>query len=635
MTLTIAAGWVRLAMATLVLAVLVPLLALWSTLQPDVDKAERAPASDPLAMQDFAKTLAEDVLRQAVLCVGDAAAAHPDPSGPGFLGALKDCQQQRWGLTAIYGIAATTPVRLPASTDRGLAGDEPFGAAGPQVPLAIAQAAASGRVVHTALPEASGGRSRGVDQIVPLDGQPARVLVLRHRLSQLPRELLDKLGRDPQPALLVDAGPDSRGTLVPRNNGLRLVSDGNSWRPEWTRSRQGLLWLLSGLTGALLAAGLATMKIVEKSERFRSDIERAVPVGLRTMDRRGRILWANPAFLALSGWPADQIIGRGPPYVYWDDATRAERQDQLESVMGGNAPSATYTASFVRPDGSSWLARVNAHELDKGKGWMLACVDISEEALAAQRTASLLQALSRLELKAELFRQLEIQQHGHASTVAACALRLESAVASMEAHDWTGAEEKSRTALDVARKARAQALQLLQASKPEEPQLLTLWEAVEDGINAAQPLLPNSNTQFINSVDKDLPGVRLPRGVLVFIVSNLVHNGVRAMAGERLAQRRLTVFSDVAESMDQVHVLVEDHGCGMTRAQRDQAFQLGVSGYAEGNGFGLYNSRELARAWGGDLVVLQSATTGPLRGTTMQLTLPLARDAAIQDTRHG
>ena len=90
-----------------------------------------------------------------------------------------------------------------------------------------------------------------------------------------------------------------------------------------------------------------------------------------------------------------------------------------------------------------------------------------------------------------------------------------------------------------------------------------------------------------------------------------------------MAQRRLTVFSDEVEAAGQVHLLVEDHGCGMSEAQRSTAFELGVSGYAEGNGFGLCNSRELARAWGGDLVILQTATAGALRGTTMQLTLPL------------
>ncbi len=630
-----AGGWTRIAMATLVLAVLVPLLALWSTLLPrGIGPEARDPGNDSLVIRAFARSLSEDVLRQAVLCVGNAATKLAEAEAEAQAGGvevtnplaepLRECARERFGLTAIFVLAASKPVALPSSTAKGIAGEERFGDASHELLTAIGTAVSTSRVSYAPLPDASGGRSNGLDQVVPLFIKPATVLVLRHRLSHLPRDLLDRLGPNPQPALIVGADAKGRGTLLPRSGGLRLVADGNTWRPEWSRSSQGHIWLLTGLTVALLGAGLLAMKIVDQTERFRTDIERSVPVGLLTMDRHGRILWANPAFLALSGWPAEQVVGRLPPYVYWDDATRAERQDQLESLMNGRLPSDTYTANFMRPDGSTWPASVTAQKMQSGKGWMLACEDISDETAAAQRTARLLQALQHLQLKAELFRQLEIRLHGHASTVAACALRLESTVASIAAGDMSLASEKAKAVLETALKAKSQAVELLQASKPEEPQLVPLWDAVEDGISAAQLLMPNSNTLFINSVDKDLPRVRLPRGILLFIVSNLVHNGVRAMASERLAQRRLTVFSDEVEAAGQVHLLVEDHGCGMSEAQRASAFELGVSGYAEGNGFGLCNSRELARAWGGDLVILQTATAGALRGTTMQLTLPLA-----------
>src|SRR5207237_524009 len=50
---------------------------------------------------------------------------------------------------------------------------------------------------------------------------------------------------------------------------------------------------------------------------FRKAMEDSLLTGLRARDMEGRIIYVNPAFCKMVGWPADELIGRAPPMPYW------------------------------------------------------------------------------------------------------------------------------------------------------------------------------------------------------------------------------------------------------------------------------------------------------------------------------
>ncbi len=99
------------------------------------------------------------------------------------------------------------------------------------------------------------------------------------------------------------------------------------------------------------------------------------------------------------------------------------------------------------------------------------------------------------------------------------------------------------------------------------------------------------------------------------ILLNLVGNAVRYAPGGS------TVTIVIEKQADFVSICVEDEGQGVPIADRARVFEkferLGRSGDG-GSGLGLFISRKLARAMGGDLIVTD-ATAG---GASFQLTLP-------------
>ncbi|WP_419729321.1 XrtA/PEP-CTERM system histidine kinase PrsK [Lichenicola sp.] len=77
---------------------------------------------------------------------------------------------------------------------------------------------------------------------------------------------------------------------------------------------------------------------------------------------------------------------------------------------------------------------------------------------------------------------------------------------------------------------------------------------------------------------------------------------------------------------DRIVVEIRDRGCGMTpEFVRDELFRPFRSRTAGGSGIGAFQSRELLRRAGGDLLVLSV----PGEGTTMRLLLPASEPAAV------
>lgn len=106
----------------------------------------------------------------------------------------------------------------------------------------------------------------------------------------------------------------------------------------------------------------------------------------------------------------------------------------------------------------------------------------------------------------------------------------------------------------------------------------------------------------------------IPAADLLFILDNLLGNAARAMAGGELSPRRLRIELRAGQGL--VDVLVADTGPGVPPERREAIF-AGKSERGDG-GIGLFRGRETARAWGGDLVLLDSA---PAEGATFRLTV--------------
>lgn len=125
---------------------------------------------------------------------------------------------------------------------------------------------------------------------------------------------------------------------------------------------------------------------------FREAIENSVPSGIAAVDLDGRQTYVNPAFCALVGWSAQELIGTRPPFLYWPPEQVEFITDALGRVIQGSAPAGGLELRFRRRTGEhiDVLLQITPLKDPFGNitGWVSSCSDITERKRAQTRLAA-------------------------------------------------------------------------------------------------------------------------------------------------------------------------------------------------------------------------------------------------------
>jgi PAS domain S-box-containing protein len=423
----------------------------------------------------------------------------------------------------------------------------------------------------------------------------------------------------------------------------RGVSDGV---PAAVRQVQ---WLLSALALGLVALVVASLRWLGRSQRdyqhtlrqeiaareavalkleeeatLRRDIEESISVGLRVVDREGRLVYVNRAFCETSGWTEQALMARSatgqPQYPFWPDDQVPQLAAHLQEILSGQARPDSYRVPFIRPDGTRWTAQVSARALGSGKGWILASTDVTREVEDQRRIESLNEQLrqdSSIQLIGERSGELLHKLSNHTG---ACLAALDGVTRHLQAgrHDLLGegvriAGRAAKHLHDIVERYRP----VLRDEAAKEPSLLR--DTVADAMAQVSAYAAQHNVVMHNTVSAELPPITMDRLILCEVLSNLLHNAISVMESTPITNRLISVENYLDEDAGQVQIHVRDRGPGVEPAQREAVFERRYSTRQGGHGWGLPLCRRWVERLGGRLVV----TDNQPRGADFVITLPL------------
>jgi diguanylate cyclase (GGDEF)-like protein/PAS domain S-box-containing protein len=135
------------------------------------------------------------------------------------------------------------------------------------------------------------------------------------------------------------------------------------------------LWQRQTLTASLRE--LRQQKLAAAAEdRYRATFE-DVAVGIVHLSREGRWLRLNPAFMAITGYSADELMGMPALAIFaGDDRTAAEAS--VERLFAGLVPNCIAERRVARRDGTIILVRISATLVDDGAYLVAVVEDITE-----------------------------------------------------------------------------------------------------------------------------------------------------------------------------------------------------------------------------------------------------------------
>ncbi|HVG04711.1 MAG TPA: PAS domain S-box protein, partial [Burkholderiaceae bacterium] len=133
-------------------------------------------------------------------------------------------------------------------------------------------------------------------------------------------------------------------------------------------------------------------RVLRTETAFRRSMEDSLATGMGVIDRNGVLRHVNQAFIQMTGWSAEELVGKAPPFPYWPPDRHAEYQSKLSIVLAGKAPASGFDLKVLRRDGTLFDARLYFSALlaDDGEqlGWMSAMADITEPNRISEQLAA-------------------------------------------------------------------------------------------------------------------------------------------------------------------------------------------------------------------------------------------------------
>ncbi len=402
-------------------------------------------------------------------------------------------------------------------------------------------------------------------------------------------------------------------------------------------TRQYWHWLVGTGLALMLMAFLSTwvIRLNRQIRSAKSCLEQqhklildSVADGIYGVDRSGRSTFVNRAMEQMTGWKAEEVIGRNQHDILHhtraDGSYHPPSECPVYATYLHNQPRFVADDVFWRKDGSAIPVEYSSNPVQNERGEVIGAVvvfrDTTErkeaEEDARQRQLELARA-SRLSTLGEMASGIahELNQPLSAITnyTRGCIRMLRSGEPSLERIG----EAMERVAAQAERAGEI-IRQIRRFIRKEEPERrpAELDRVVRELVGFIGPEARRAGTAVHLRLEEGLPAVLAHEIQIEQVILNLIRNALEAMADIEPSRRQLVIEGNRVG--DQVQICVEDSGCGVGEALGERIFEPFVTTKTQGMGLGLSISRGIIESHGGDL----TAGTGS-RGARFCFRIPI------------
>jgi two-component system sensor histidine kinase TtrS len=395
----------------------------------------------------------------------------------------------------------------------------------------------------------------------------------------------------------------------------------------------GILVIMAALTSRVMQLNKHLSRAKTRLERREQLILDSVAEGIYGVDLSGRATFVNRAMQRMTGWKAEELIGKDQHEIIHhtrgDGEPHPREECPVYKTFRDSQPRFVEDDVFWRRDGTSFPVEYSAtpirDELGKTVGSVVVFRDITERRETAERIRrrEIEQAhvtrLSTLgEMASGIAHELNQPLTAISTNARACIRLIEAERASMA----TCADVMNKIA-DQAERAGEVIRHIRRFVRKEEPE--TAPVAVSDMFETVLVLM-RQDARRVGVVMHQQIGIGAEhviaqRTQIEQVLLNLVRNAIEAIS-EQQRERRVLLLA--RRHGDQVEIRVVDTGPGLGKGSPEHLFEPFVTTKVNGLGVGLSISNGIVEAHGGRLRV----DSTPGIGATFYFNLP---HTAIED----
>ena len=379
---------------------------------------------------------------------------------------------------------------------------------------------------------------------------------------------------------------------------------------------------------------------------FRKAMEDSLVTGLRARDLEGRITYVNPAFCAMVGFGAQELLGQSVSAPYWPPELVDEYRQRQEIRLAGQhvPPREGFESVFMRKDGTRFPVLIIEAPLINAQGqhtgWMSAFLDISEQRRVeelSRASQERLQATARLATVGEMASLLSHELNQPLAAISSYATGSINLLEPSAPDAAPGAEQLQdvRMAMQQIARQAERAGKVIKSVHDFVRRRDQAREAVhaQQLLDAILPLVilqaRKLGVRVHTTVEPGLPPTLCDRTMVEQVLLNLARNAMQAMDDPSIPTRVLDIRVRRTASNQHsgwVEFAVTDIGTGIAPDVAEKLFTPFFTTRPEGMGLGLSMCRTVIEQHGG---FLGFAPHEP-RGTVFTFTLPLIQPSSSE-----
>ena len=357
---------------------------------------------------------------------------------------------------------------------------------------------------------------------------------------------------------------------------------------------------------------------------YADSIFASMPNGIVTVDLDGRVVSLNPAAELLTGYFGGEVAGRYCTEVF---AHTPEISDLLMETLASRAPIANLSLTLRRRNGSSLPVEFSSTPLKGGEGKDLGVIGVLRDLTLVRRLESDLRRSDRLAALGSLAAGLAHEIKNPLTSLVTFSRHLERRFDDVQFRrkfQSVVPRELERINFILER--------LLELARPTRLRftLVRPPDLLERAVELYANQLEAKQIEVRREYARDVPPIQADPEALYRAFVNLVANALDAMS----PGGRLTLRASWADGPDAlltarrragergVRIEVQDTGCGIAPAAREQVFHPFYTTRETGTGLGLAIAHKIVQDHGGTISL--RSTEG--RGTTFTVLLRLIPD---------
>jgi two-component system sensor histidine kinase DctS len=357
---------------------------------------------------------------------------------------------------------------------------------------------------------------------------------------------------------------------------------------------------------------------------FRRSMEESLTVGLRARDHDGRILYVNNAFCRMTGFSAEELMGRMPPMPYWPRDRIEETLTRHAALKAGGPRNQSFETRFCRKDGQELDIQVFEAPLIDAEGthqgWMGSIIDITEQKRASERTRlqeESLQRTGRLVALGEMASSLAHELNQPLAAIASYAAGSLNILKDEDAPRDSVATALEKLSVQAARAGEIiRRIQDFVRKRDPKFEIVDLGAVARDTTQFLSADARSRDTTIDIRVEPGLRAVRADRILLEQVLLNLMRNGIEAMQATPAGDKSLEISVSAHDGRQVIEV--RDRGPGIDDAVARRLFEPFMTSKKDGMGMGLNICRTIVELHQGSL----SHRRHPQGGTIFSLELP-------------